>query len=289
MDVLAKVDSVLNKSSCWRIALVSTIATFLISLLNYLSGQEISISIFYLIPIAISTWYCGHRAGIIFSILSAGIWFVADVMSNIYSNPFAPYMNGLFRLSLFLVTEGLINRTKIFVDIEKSLSRIDSLTGLLNFRGFAEQVEVLFDLAARHGRPLVLAYIDLDNFKKVNDDLGHSEGNIVLQVVGQLITASLRTTDVAGRLGGDEFAIVLPETDEGGAQIVVATLSTALLQAVKKHGWPITLSIGVISFDSPALSLDEALRIADSLMYQAKKRGKNNIIFEHYPRILDSH
>jgi len=76
---------------------------------------------------------------------------------------------------------------------------------------------------------------------------------------------------------------VLPETDEAGAMRMFDTLRTNLLQEMNIHNWPISFSIGVVSFDSPPSNLDEAIRIADALMYRVKNSGKNNIIFEHYP------
>jgi diguanylate cyclase (GGDEF)-like protein len=215
--------------------------------------------------------------------LSACIWFLNDYTSHVYINPIAPYWNALARLGFFMVTVVLINQLTIHLGIVKKLSKTDSLTGLLNVRGFTDRAETLFGVAARHSRSVVLAYIDLDNFKKVNDALGHSEGDKVLQVVGGKFMTSLRATDVAGRMGGDEFAIVLPETDEAGARFMFDTLRTHLLEEMNKHSWPISFSIGVVSFDSPPSDLDEAIRIADALMYRVKTSGKNNIIFEHYP------
>jgi diguanylate cyclase (GGDEF)-like protein len=282
MDILATVESVLGKRSCRAIALICLAGILLISAINYLTGEEISVSIFYLIPVAIATWYCGQRSGILFGILSASFWLVADIVSNSYTNQLSPYLNVLFRLTLFLVAIRLLVKLKTYIGIEKQLARTDSLTGLLNVLGFTQQVEMLFDLAGRHNRPLVLGYIDLDNFKRINDERGHSEGDRVLQTIGKVIAASLRATDVAGRMGGDEFAIVLPETDEAGAKTVFNTLGNALLQNMKQHGWPITFSMGVVCFNTPTIGFDEAIRFADSLMYRVKRRGKNNIVFERY-------
>jgi len=278
-----KVDSILSKFSFSRIILVALLIVALISIVDLVSGYEISISIFFLIPVAITTWYGGHRTGIFFCFLSAIMWFLIDYFGHAYSLAAAPYWNGLVRLGFFLITEGLLNQIKAHLHIEKMLSRTDDLTNLLNVRGFAEQVGKLFAVATRHSRPVVIAYIDVDNFKKVNDEFGHSEGDKVLQVVGNIISSSLRTTDVAGRLGGDEFAIVLPETDQAGAKSVFDTLRGALLQETQQHNWPISFSIGAVSFDAPSASLDEAIKIADSLMYQVKASGKNNIIILHNP------
>ncbi len=177
----------------------------------------------------------------------------------------------------------MLSQIKFHFVLEANLSRTDSLTGLPNVRGFTEHAEKNFVLAERHHRKIALAYIDVNDFKKVNDELGHGEGNKVLRVIGNNILGSLRASDVAGRLGGDEFVILFPETDEAGARTVCDTLNKNFMLEIQKHTWPISLSIGVACFDSPRLSLDEAIKIADSLMYQVKRSGKNNILFQHYP------
>jgi len=281
--IISRIDSSLSKYSCAPINLVSLLIVAVISIIDLLNGYEIGISIFLLIPIAISTWYCAYRAGVILSILSTIIWFLNNYSAHVYMNPIAPYWNALARLGFFLVTVTLLDQLKIHLGMVQVLSKTDSLTGLLNVRGFTELAEKHFGVAARHKRSVVLAYIDLDNFKNVNDELGHSEGDKVLQVVGNKFMTSLRGTDVAGRLGGDEFSIVLPETDEAGAKFMFETLRAQLMLEMQKHGWPISFSIGVVSFDSPPSDLDEAIRVADALMYRVKASGKNSIIFEHYP------
>ncbi len=95
---------------------------------------------------------------------------------------------------------------------EMENARIDTLTGLRNTRSFPEEAESLWNLATRHGHPTSLAYLDLNNFKTVNDVYGHAVGNEVLRAVASTLSASFRRTDVLGRLGGDEFAVFLPET-----------------------------------------------------------------------------
>lgn len=281
--ILSKVDSVLHKYSPGQVRAVSLLIIALVAALDIVTGTEISVSVFFLIPVAISTWYGSRRDGIITGCISAFAWFLVDSNSRIYINPVASYWNALVRLGLFLVIEELLDQLRIRFGIERTLSRTDNLTGLHNARGFFEQAEMLFGLAARHSRPITLAYLDLDNLKKVNDELGHGEGDKVLRAVGETIQSSLRSTDLAGRLGGDEFGIVLPESDEAGARSVFDTLRATLLLESQKNHWPTSLSIGVISFAAPSPSLAHAIKIADTLMYQVKARGKNNIIFEQYP------
>jgi diguanylate cyclase (GGDEF)-like protein len=218
-------------------------------------------------------------------LLSTFIWYLVDIGSSghPYSNPFAPYWNSIIRMGLFLITVQLLIQLKASLNTEKELSRTDNLTGAMNGRGFTEAAEKLFELGARHHRPTSIAYIDLDNFKKVNDEFGHFEGDKVLQTVGGILLNTVRKSDVVGRLGGDEFSIVLPETNEIGAKSTFLKLKNDLTDAMKQHSWPIGFSIGVVSFDLPPTRLDEAIRSADELMYHVKRHGKNDILFKHYP------
>jgi diguanylate cyclase (GGDEF)-like protein len=282
-DILSKVDGVLDKFSPGRVRAVSLLLIVLVACLNIVTGSEISVLILYLLPVAISTWYGSRRDGIIAGCTSASAWLLVDSASRVYVDPVAPYWNALVCLGVFLVTEELVGQLRIRFGIEKSLSRTDSQTGLPNARGFSEQAEKLFGLAARHNRPITLAYIDLDNYKEANGDPGHGEGDKMLRAVCDKIQSSLRSTDLAGRLGGDEFGIVLPESDGAGARAVFDSLRVALLLETQKKHRSTNLSIGVVSFASPTPSLAHAIKIADSLMYQVKARGNNNIIFEQYP------
>lgn len=284
-SIVRHIDDWLHHRSPREVNMAALLLLVIISTADYLVGYEISTSLFFLIPIALTTWYGDNRKGVFFAFLSAFIWHVIDNVfsGHPYSHSLIPYWNTGVRLGLFLIVTQFLTLLKYQSDIEKNLSRTDGLTGVMNGRGFAEVAEKMFELASRHGRPTTLAYIDLDDFKKVNDQRGHSEGNKVLQAVGEILLKSVRKTEVAGRLGGDEFAIALPETNETGAQAVFNKLRINLSQAMHDHGWPVGFSIGVISFDLPPANFDEAVRLADELMYRVKKGGKNNILFEHYP------
>ena len=231
-----------------------------------------------------ATWYGSYRQGVYFALLSNLIWFLIDTVysGHRFSHPLIPYWNTGVRVVLFLIAAQFLRLLKIQSNNEKSLSRTDNLTGVMNRHGFVEMAENMFELSARHGRPATLAYIDLDNFKQVNDLDGHSEGDRVLRTIGEILQKSLRRTEMAARLGGDEFAIALPETNQSGARSALNKLKENLDQAMQKHHWPVTFSIGVASFDTAPANFDEAIRLADALMYKVKNSGKNNILFEHY-------
>lgn len=163
---------------------------------------------------------------------------------------------------------------------EKAFSRIDFLTGIQNRRYFIELVNMEINRARRYESPFTLVCIDLDNFKTVNDCFGHSTGDILLRLVARTIRENIRVTDTVARLGGDEFAILLPETVRNVDEVILQKVQKINLDIMRRHGWPVTLSIGVATFTSPPSTVDETLRISDQLMYTAKTNGKNNIRYE---------
>jgi diguanylate cyclase (GGDEF)-like protein len=134
--------------------------------------------------------------------------------------------------------------------------------------------------ARRYDHPFTVVCIDLDNFKTVNDCFGHSTGDILLRLVARTIQENIRATDTVARLGGDEFAILMPETGRDVAEVILQKVRKINLEIMRNHGWPVTLSIGVVTFTSPPSTVDETLRISDQLMYSAKNNGKNSIRHE---------
>ncbi|MBS1852939.1 MAG: diguanylate cyclase [Acidobacteria bacterium] len=158
---------------------------------------------------------------------------------------------------------------------EKELSRMDSLTVLPNRRAFYEALDVERLRSRRYGRPLTLAYLDLDNFKQVNDAWGHAAGDELLVTVASTIRNTLRSTDFLARLGGDEFAVILPESDAFAAQAVLRKLQAALHAALERRA--VTVSIGAATFLNPQDSVEMMLTIADNTMYSVKKKGKNDV------------
>ena len=119
--------------------------------------------------------------------------------------------------------------------------------------------------------------MDVDDFKLVNDRHGHSAGDRLLRNVAEAIRKDVREFDLVSRIGGDEFVILMPETGEHAARAVVRRVRRRLLEVVRAKGWPVTFSIGVVTWDAPPASVDEMLREADDLMYSAKRGGKNAV------------
>ncbi len=169
------------------------------------------------------------------------------------------------------------SRLKNLLAKEHDLARIDPLTTVPNRRAFYEALDKERVRSVRYHRPLTIGYIDLDNFKKVNDSLGHAVGDELLVEVAAGLTSNLRTSDYVGRLGGDEFAVLLPETDATAAKLVLSKLRLRLLEQMKAHSWKVTFSIGAATFLDPPDSLDVIIRMADETMYAIKAHGKDNV------------
>ena len=125
---------------------------------------------------------------------------------------------------------------------------------------------------------MTLAYVDLDNFKWLNDKLGHSAGDEALCDLVRTIHHNIRATDLLARLGGDEFALLLPECSELDARGILERIQERFSQEMVRKKWPVTMSVGAMTFPDPVRDVDAMVRRVDELMYQANKAGKNRIL-----------
>lgn len=166
----------------------------------------------------------------------------------------------------------------------KELAITDGLTGLYNQRHFHSVLSAELERCKRYGRSISMVCIDMDNFKTVNDTLGHLEGDNILRLVGELIKDVLRQSDFGFRYGGDEFMLILPETDQKEATKLAKRLAQhfnekkpASLLEHDELALPVSLSMGIAE-----LSADEAVGLfikrADLAMYQAKKQPGNSTV-----------
>ena len=245
---------------------------------DYASGYELSLSIFYLLPIMFTAWYGGRRPAMLLAVLSACVWLMADITAgHEYSRVFYFIWDMVMRLGFLLVLAYFITENRILLEHERALARTDALTGVANRRAFLEALEAELKRVARYGRPMSLAYLDVDDFKRVNDTQGHDAGDRLLRSVTVTMRARVRSTDLIGRLGGDEFAVLMPETEKREALEVVEDVRARLLDAMKAENWTSTFSIGAVTCLDGTCSVADLIRIADGLMYDAKKTGKNSV------------
>jgi diguanylate cyclase (GGDEF)-like protein len=250
---------------------------FGIGVLDYLSDPEISLSLFYMMPVFLITWFVNRRTGQAVAGLCSAVWLAVDIVLLSQTSLLVHAWNMLVRLLVFLVLVSLLAALQEALAHEQELARTDRLTEISNSRHFYEQAGLEIQRARRHRRPLTMAYLDIDNFKAVNDGLGHQAGDALLHVVAETLKKETRKTDVVARLGGDEFGILFPETRSGPAKTAVEKIQRSLLEATRHRGWPVTFSLGLVTFVLPPSTVDELIEKADRLMYDVKTAGKNQI------------
>jgi diguanylate cyclase (GGDEF)-like protein len=250
--------------------------------LDYVTGNEVSVSVFYLAPVFVLAWFGNTGSALIMCFVSATTWLLADYLTgHEYSFQWILFWNAAVRFGFYVVVALALGKIRSMNRELERLSRTDSLTGALNSRGFTEVAVKELSRSRRFGHPLALVYLDLDNFKQVNDTLGHSEGDRVLIDVAGTLKTSTRDTDAVGRLGGDEFAVLLTEIAPRQATEVVERLRETLLHIFRQNDWPVTISAGMVSFqDDFPESVDQMIQSADKLMYSAKEAGKDMIAME---------
>lgn len=264
---------------------MAAVLILVIAGVDFWTGREIGVSLFYLIPIALITWQFSNRAGYVACVVCAGTWFATDALAGVaHSHSFIPVWNMGIRLGFFSVTACLLMTLKRRLEDEQQLALTDGLTDLYNARAFKQRARELISLSRRHDHPMALVYLDLDNFKRVNDRLGHAEGDAVLCMVGATLKTCMRASDIVARIGGDEFVIAMPETATADARAAVTKMHRELVSHCASQHWPVGFSVGVAVFITAPPSLEEALGFADRLMYRVKQTGKNAVVVEEYLR-----
>ncbi len=162
------------------------------------------------------------------------------------------------------------------------LANHDALTGLPNRNFLSERLEQCLEWAKENDQKLALLFLDLDGFKKINDTLGHSVGDLLLQAVSKRLTGCLRTSDTVARLGGDEFVVLLPTIpDEQDVVTVAEKILSTLAQsfAISGQTLSVTTSIGIGIYPTHTMELEGLMEMADAAMYEAKRSGKNQFVF----------
>lgn len=162
------------------------------------------------------------------------------------------------------------------------LAMTDALTGCFNRRYFLNAADMELSRMKRHGYPVVVAMIDIDHFKDINDTYGHSVGDSVLADVAKVCDDTIRYEDTMGRLGGEEFAVLLPVADDEGASGVLERLRQSVenLTFEGHEGLTVTVSIGLSELRADDLTVEQGLKRADDALYAAKNQGRNQLMVE---------
>lgn len=248
---------------------------------DYITGTSIRIFPLYFGPIALAARYGTPRTASLIPWVCTAAWLMLNAPATRSGSPLLTWViNTCMQGISFITVAMLLKQLRMRLEREQELSLKDPLTGLFNHRAFFELGNGMMAGAERTGQPVTVAYLDLDNFKQVNDTLGHAEGDRVLEAVGGVLKTQLRASDLSARLGGDEFALILANTGSHGAELFLRRLRLLLLERLEREGWPVTMSVGAIGYQKGPVPLQDALRRADALMYMAKHGGKNQLRIE---------
>jgi diguanylate cyclase (GGDEF)-like protein len=265
------------------VLVASSLAILFVGVLDVLTGPEISLAFFYLLPVAFVAWFTGRWNGILYAVVSVLIERIASALGGeVIGLSVTSYWNSTILLLIFLVVVYLLTEFKNRLEREEILSRTDPLTEVANSRYFYTLAEMEIERLSRYEHPFTVAYMDVDNFKGINDRFGRRIGDELLCVVATTMQNNLRITDTVARLGGDEFVILLPETKGEGALTIFFRLRQLMMSAMQARGWDVTFSVGAITFVSPPMSVDSMIKAVDHLMYTVKNSGKDRIQHEVY-------
>lgn len=256
----------------------------IVGFLDYYTGTELAVSIFYLLPVTLAILMRGRSLGILVSAISVLAWLFADMEAGAaYSSLLVPLWNACVRLGFFAIHCFLLGRLVDAVEAMRDLSLHDPLTKAANSRFFEEYASKSIKAAMRDKRPVSLAFMDLDNFKELNDRLGHSVGDEALVLLADTIRGGIRPEDMLARLGGDEFVLLIPGPPFDAADEVFRRLHEAVSKEMADRGWRVTLSMGAVTFTTLSSSVGALLSRADELMYEVKSSGKNALRHKVWP------
>lgn len=255
-----------------------------IGFLDWLTGDEILLFIFQIAPVALLAWGGGLYAGLAGSAMAAGTVLVSYVVLAGQFRTIHGWHAVVTLVSTSAVAWGVAraradrDRIAALLEAERRLAREDPLTLLATARAFHERLVLELERMRRHGRPLSLLYLDLDDFKRVNDERGHLAGDQLLARVGRLIAGAVRKVDLCARLGGDEFAVLMPETGAADAMHVAERIRDGMLRSFREGGASVGMSAGLGTFETVPVDAQVPLNRADELMYEAKRSGKDRIV-----------
>lgn len=257
--------------------LMSCAILVMLGWLRTLTGAEYTFASAAIIPLVAISWVGGRNDGYAFSLLAAIMWASADFMADRqFSASWIPATNSLVRLMIYAFVSYLIAYVKELLVRENELAAHDELTKLLNRRAFFELGNAAVDRSRRYGHSMAVAFLDLDNFKQLNDTRGHKVGDLALKATAAALRKKLRSTDIIARLGGDEFAVLIPEASFEAAKEAGQKIASAVNAAMKKFS-PVSVSVGVSWFEAGDTDFSGMLEAADALMYEIKEEGKHGV------------
>jgi diguanylate cyclase (GGDEF)-like protein len=262
-------------------AALAIVTVLAIGYVDAVTGLELRVFPLYFVPVLAVSLRLGRWPGLVMAAVCAAAWYVSNRLAGLHT-PAIDLANLVVMAIAFAVVALLGAAQRSWLDRERALSRTDGLTGLLNGRGFYESAAVELARSSRYRHPLTIAYLDLDDFKQVNDRFGHARGDALLVAVARAMRRACRSTDLVARLGGDEFVVLFPETDRDAAEAALVKVRSRVRDVTGQDGQGVTMSVGSVSFASPPAEVESLVHEADRTMYAAKGGGKDVLLCVSY-------
>jgi diguanylate cyclase (GGDEF)-like protein len=269
----------------WRRWFAFAICFATIVLLGMLRAQtdgEFTFASLALIPVLIVTWIAGRWPGLAMAFLATSMWLMTDfIFGHIFSAIWIPWLNAFVRLANYSLVVFLAATVRRQLQREHEYASSDAMTGLSNRRAFMDVGISEVERARRYNSHLAVVFLDLDDFKKLNDSKGHHIGDAALKATADALTSATRSNDCVSRLGGDEFAVIFPEIGYEDAILAGQKMFSAVNAALANFP-PAKGSVGVAWFEKVDRTFPEMIEEADKLMYAVKTSGKNNIASKRF-------
>jgi diguanylate cyclase (GGDEF)-like protein len=260
---------------------LSGLAIVGIGVVDYLTGIELRVFPLYLPAIALGVWRGPRWAAGAVTVGCGAAWLVSNWSAGLhYSSNAIWALNELSMLTSFGIVAGLVRVMRALYETEQQAARRDPLTGLSNRLAFSEAVELMLSIARRQGVAVTVAFVDLDHFKRVNDELGHAMGDEVLRDTAEVLRNTFRTSDLKARLGGDEFVIAMLDLDERSVRDVLERFRASFAAVIRARGLSVTASIGACVYLRLPETASVALQRSDALMYASKCSGRGTLSLE---------
>jgi diguanylate cyclase (GGDEF)-like protein len=251
----------------------------------------------YIFVMALFSWVTGNRSARFF-LLGATSGLIGAFITALTVLSFIPFTYITYKandfgmyIDIILLSLALSDRMKITLEkklIAEKAAKTDIITGLFNRRAYYEISEIEYQRLLRHPKELSVIMFDIDHFKSINDNYGHSTGDEILNRIGNIVKNLIREYDYAFRMGGDEFLVLLPESNDKQASQLAERIRKAIenYTLVKNPKLVITASFGIAQYTQMDTSIEKLTRRADEALYQAKRAGRNRVeVIDRFARV----
>ncbi|MCB9583879.1 MAG: GGDEF domain-containing protein [Polyangiaceae bacterium] len=288
MRELASAAESAGRQVAWAKVVLASAAVAAVGYVDYATGPRWGFSLFYLGPVAWLAWQVGARWSVALALAAAGSWYLAE--APYYTDTLPTLWNAFTRLVIYVGVALFLRRIKkqrddlrLLLRAETELARTDPLTGLANRLAFEHLLGRELLRAEHHRTHFALGYLDLDNFKRLNDTYGHEAGDQALKHAAESLKAALRRDDVAARLGGDEFAFICVDTPfEALGPIAARILASTQEVGEAFPKAELSASVGIVWVESAPPEAAALLALADRVMYGVKRSGKGRVAIERF-------